>query len=150
MSGVRRYQSHDGPHTYEVAAVVKGGQIIMPNSTTPGDEKVKPATAGATTTLGVAEIDARPYVDPVTTDSDGFETINIAPMPQHVTAGFGVYPVTYTADCGFGKAVKAAAGGAVAPWVSGTDAADLIIGHCRQPGGVVVATKAVGLANISR
>lgn len=150
MSGVRRYQSHDGPHTYEVAEAVKGGMLIVPNSAVAGDKTVKKAGAGATKVLGVAEIDARPFVDPVSTDADGFETLNIAPMPQETTAGFGVYPVTYAADCAFGAALKTAANGQVTPWATGVDAADLVVGYCAEPGGVVVATKATGLANISR
>ena len=146
MSGIRRYLSHDGPNTYPVSAAVKGGQIVAGNT----DGKARPGTAGDTKVLGVAEIDAKPAADAVSTDADGFETINVSPIATNVVAGFGRYVVTYAADCAWGKALKAAAAGAVTPWVSGTDAADLIIGYCDEPGGVVVATKATGLANISR
>lgn len=147
MSGVRPRLSHAGPATYEVSAAVKGGQVCAYDAST---GKVKPAAAGSTIVVGVAEVDAKPYTSPVTTDADGFETINISPLPTITAVGFGRYPVTYAADCAPGKALKAAANGTVTPWVSGTDAADLIIGYCDEPTGVVVATKAVGIANISR
>jgi hypothetical protein len=146
MTGVNRYLSYDGPETYPVSEAVKGGMLVAGHT----DGKARKATAGDTKVLGVAEIDAKPYVNPVSTDSDGFETINVSQLPTEVVAGFGRYPVTYAADCAFGKALKAAANGTVTPWLTGTDAADLIVGYCDQPGGVVVATKATGLANISR
>lgn len=146
MSGVRPVLTTEGPNTYEVSAPVKGGQLVAP---TVGG-KVGPATAGSTLVLGVSHIDARPYVNPVSVDADGFDTINIAPLPPHASVGFGRFEVTYAADAAFGQALKAGANGTVTPWVSGTDAADLIVGYCDEPKGVVVATKAKGLANISR
>lgn len=146
MSGIRRYLSHDGPHTYPVSEAVKGGMLVEGYT----DGKARKGTAGSTTILGVAEIDAKPETSGITTDSDGFETINVSPIATNVVVGFGRYKVTYAANCAFGKALKAAANGTVTPWVSGTDAADLIVGYCDEPGGVVVATKATGLANISR
>lgn len=146
MSGVRPYLSVNGPETYEVNSAVKGGMLVQART----DGKVEPAAAGSVLVLGVAEIDAKPYTNPVTTDGDGFESINISPLPTHVTVGFGRYPVTYAADAAFGAALKAAANGTVTPWVSGTDAANLIVGWCDEPAGVVVATKAVGRACISR
>lgn len=146
MSGVRRYLSHDGPETYPVSAAIKGGMVVGGHT----DGKARPAVAGDTKVLGVAEIDAKPAASGITTDSDGFETINVSPIATSVVAGFGRYVVTYAANAAFGQALKAAANGTVTPWSSGADAADLIIGYCDQPGGVVIATKTTGLANISR
>lgn len=146
MSGVLKRLSHDGPNTYPVSEAVKGGMVVAGHT----DAKARKATAGDRKVLGVALIDAKPWVDPVSTDADGFDLVNANPLPTEVTAEFGRFPVTYAADCAFGLALKAAANGQVTPWVTGTDAADLIIGYCDEPGGVVVATKAVGLANISR
>lgn len=146
MSGVRRYLSQEGPETYPVSEAIKGGMIVAGHT----DGKARKGTAGDTKVLGVAEIDAKPATSGITTDADGFETINISPISEVVTVGFGRYPVTYAADCAFGKALKAAANGTVTPWVTGVDAADLIIGYCDEPAGVVVATNAKGLANISR
>lgn len=146
MPGVRPRLSLQGPATYEVVEAVKGGQLVEARA----GGKVGVAALNSTTVLGVAEIDAKPFVSPVSTDADGFETINLSPIPANVSVGCNRYPVTYAADCAFGKALKAGANGTVRPWVSGTDAADLIVGYCDEPAGVVVATKAVGLASISR
>lgn len=146
MSGQTARLSNAGPNTYTSGAAIKGGQIIEGQV----DGLAHPGSAGSTTVLGVALIDAKPWVDPAGTDADGFDIINASPLPVEVTADFGRHVVTFAADCAFGKALKAAAAGAVTPWVSGTDAADLIIGYCDEPGGVVIATKTTGLANISR
>ena len=146
MSGQTARLSHTGPNTYEVSAAVKGGMVIEGFT----DGKARPASADSTTVLGVANIDAKPWVDPVSVDADGFDVVNASPLPTQTTADFGRHVVTYAANCAFGKALKAAANGQVTPWVSGTDAADLKIGYCDEPGGVVIATKNTGLANISR
>lgn len=144
MGGVRPYLSVDGPETYEVVEAVKGGMIIEARA----GGKVGKGAAGSIVVLGVAETDAKPFANPVSTDADGFETINLSPLPDHVSVGLGRYPVTYAANTSFGALLKAAANGTVTPWVAGTDGAHLIIGKCDEPGGVVVATKAVGLAII--
>lgn len=145
MSGIRPRLSHVGPNTYTVSAAVKGGQIVEGFT----DGKARPGTADSLKVLGVAESDAKPWVDPVSTDADGFEVINVNPLPTEVAVGFGRYVVTYTADCAFGQALKAGAAGAVTPVAADGDPR-LIIGYCDEPGGVVVATKAKALANISR
>lgn len=146
MSGIRPRLSHVGPNTYTVSAAVKGGQICEAFT----DGKARPGSAGSTKVLGVAEIDAKPWVDPNSTDSDGFTVTLTNPLPTETVCGFGRYVVTFAADCAFGAALKAAAAGTVTPWVSGTDAANLIIGYCDEPAGVVVASSNQGLANISR
>lgn len=146
MTGINRFLSCDGPETYPVSEAIKGGMIVGGFT----DGKARKGVAGDTKVLGVAEIEAKPATNPVSTDADGFETINVSPIATDVVCGFGRYVVTYAADCAFGKALKAAAAGLVTPWVSGTDAADLIIGWCDERAGVVVASKATGLANISR
>lgn len=146
MSGVRPRLSTAGPETYPVSEAVKGGQLIGVHT----DGKARKAVAGDTKVVGVAEIDAKPFVSANGTDADGFPVINVNSLPEEVTVGFGRYPVTYAADCAFGKALKAAANGTVTPWVSGADAADLIVGFCDERAGVVVAVKATGLAYISR
>lgn len=152
MSGVRPRLSNAGPATVKAGAAIKGGQLVAPHGTQTGNTKGTgiPAPAGSTKVLGVAENDSKPWANPVSTDADGFEVINTSPIPTESAVGFGRYPVTYTTDCGWGEAIKAAANGAVAKWVSGTDAADLIVGYCDEPGGVVVATRAINLAYISR
>lgn len=146
MSGQTPRLSNQGPNTYAVSEAVKGG-LLCEGFT---DGKARLTRAGSTTCLGVSLIDAKPWVDPASTDSDGFDVINANPLPSEATVGFGRFVVTYAANCAFGKALKAAANGQVTPWVSGTDAADLIVGYCDEPGGVVIATKVTGLANIGR
>lgn len=145
MSGQTSRLSHTGPATYEVVEAVKGGLIIEARAA----GKVGLAAAGSFKVLGVAMIDARPFVNAVSTDADGFETINVSPLPQHTTVEFGRYVVTYAADAAFGDALIAAANGTVTPAGIAPDARS-IIGYCDEPNGVVVATKATGLANISR
>lgn len=145
MSGVRPRLSNQGPATYEVVEAVKGGQLVEARA----GGKVGVAAAGSFLVLGVAEIDARPYVNPVSTDSDGFETINTSPLPQHTSVGFNRYPVTFAADAAFGAALIAASAGRVTPAGAAPDARS-IVGYCDEPGGVVVATRATGLANIRR
>lgn len=146
MSGQTARLSHTGPNTYDVSEAVKGGLVVEGFT----DGKARLSRAGSTTVLGVALIDAKPFVNPVSVDADGFDVVNASPLPTQTTVDFGRHVVTYAANCAFGKALKAAANGTVTPWVSGTDAADLIIGYCDEPAGVVIATKTTGLANISR
>lgn len=152
MSGIRPRLSNAGPNTYPAGAAIKGGQLVAPHAVQTGDTKgtVVPAPAGALNVLGVSEVDAKPWANPVTTDTDGFEVINTSPLPDHATVGFGRYVVTYTADAAFGQALQAGANGAVTPIAAAPADARLVVGYCDEPGGVVVATKATGLANISR
>lgn len=145
MSGIRPRLSNAGPNTYPAGEAIKGGMIVQANP----DGKARKGTAGSLLVLGVAETDAKPWVDPVSTDADGFEVVNVSPLPDHVTVGFGRYTVTYTADCAWGQALQAGANGAVTPIALDGDPR-LVIGYCDEPAGVVVATKATGLANISR
>lgn len=145
MSGVRPRLSHQGPNTYPVSEAVKGGKIIEGFT----DGKARLSRADSLTVLGVAEIDAKPYTNPVSVDADGFDVVNTSPLPTEVTASFGRFVVTFTANTALGQALKAAAAGAVTPVGADVDPR-LIIGYCDEPGGVVVASKATGLANISR
>ena len=151
MSGVRPRLSHVGPNTYTAGAAIKGGQLIAPHGTQSGSTKgtVIPAPAGSLLHLGVAEIDAKPFTSPNTTDADGFEVLSVDNLPTETVAGMGRYIVTYTADAAFGQALQCGANGAVTPIAADGDPR-LIVGYCDEPQGVVVATKATGLANISR
>lgn len=145
MSGIVPRLSHTGPNTYPVSEAVKGGMLVEGHT----DGKARKGTAGSLKILGVALVDAKPWVNPVSTDADGFEVINTSPLPTETTAEFGRFEVTYAADAAFGVALIAAANGAVTPAGAAPDART-IVGYCDEPGGVVVATKATGLANISR
>lgn len=125
MAGTYPYQQ-DGPATFTVNATVTGGQLVMPDSTT---GKVKPATAGAATVLGVALSDASPAGTGTNLD---FGTNR----PTVAVQRGADCRVVYAANAAFGVRLKAAASGQVTPWVSGTDAADLIVGQCMEPAGV--------------
>jgi len=144
MSGViPRYER--GPITYTVVEAVKGGQIVEARASS----VVGVAAAGSTTVLGVATKDALPEASRSSTDAFGFPVYNEVALTQYVAVGVGFYPVVYAANAAFGKRLKAAAAGKVTPWVSGTDAADLIIGYCAEPAGVTSAGgTTVGLAKI--
>lgn len=150
MSGIRPRLSNAGPNTYPVSAAVKGGMLVAPAADQVANKgKVAPAAAGSLVVLGVAEIDAKPWANPVSEDADGFDVVNASPLPTEVTVGFGRYVVTYTANTAFGQALQAGANGTVTPIAADGDPR-LVVGYCDEPGGVVVATKATGLANISR
>lgn len=126
MSGVLP-NTKMGPRTFEVSAAVTGGQLVEVDGTT---GKVKPAGAGSALVLGVAAANAMPA---------GSDTNNnYATYRPHVAVYYGGYemPVTYAANAAFGVLLKSAANGQVTPWVSGTDAAGLIVGRCTEPGGV--------------
>lgn len=137
-----------GPVTYEVVEAVKGGQVVEGRA----NSKIGVAAAGSTTVLGVASKDAAPSFTAEGTTAQGFPSVDTSAgfvTPHVAVYSEGHLPVEFTAAVAFGKAVKAAAGGKVAPWVSGTDAADLIIGTCREPGGIT-ASGQFGLIKISR
>lgn len=125
----------EGPVTYEVNAVVVGGQLVIPDGTT---GKVKPSTLTAATVLGVATKDAVPVgTDQNSTVPNSLTAYNVSPISQYVAvASDGVWMLKASAALAFGVTVKAAANGQVAAWVSGTDAADTIVGRVVEPGGI--------------
>lgn len=119
-----------GPVTYDVAEAIKGGQVVEARA----GGKIGVAAAGSTTVLGVASRDAAPTHTPYSTNPQGFPNTDTSTgqvTPYVAVHEEGHLPVTFAGAVGFGKAVKAAANGQVALWVSGTDAADLIIGTNR-------------------
>lgn len=124
MSGVNPVL-WDGPDTMPVNVAVTGGQLVMPDSTT---GKVKPATAGATTVLGVALADAAP------TSSQSPTNFSTARPDVAVAYGDIDVRVTYAANAAWGVKLMAAANGQVTPYVAGT--ADMIVGICAEPAGV--------------
>lgn len=135
-----------GPVTYEVNAVVRGGRLVEPDAAT---GKVKECAAGSFKVLGVATTDALPTPAANSTDQFGNQIIVMEPIDQYTAVGGNgrIYPVTYSANAAFGDKLVATAAGTVAPAGAAPDARS-IVGECREPGGVVVATKATGLAKI--
>jgi hypothetical protein len=136
MSGVNPVL-FEGPDTMTVNVAVTGGQLVMPDT----GGKIKPATAGAATVLGVALEDGAP------TSSQTALNFSIARTEVAVAYGDVDVRVTYAANANWGAKLKAAASGQVTPWISGTDAADLIVGVCTEPAGVLSA--AVGRMRLS-
>lgn len=137
MSGIVPRYNVDAAVTY----VVKPGQTVtgglLVEATTTG---VQAASAGSTKVLGVATKDA------IGTPSDGTGTTSYGAFsfdtsgPQNLVAvAHGHFVVAYSAAATFGAKLKATAAGTVAPWVSGTDAADLIVGVCSEAAGVGAA-----------
>jgi hypothetical protein len=122
MSGIIQVFER-GPRTYTVTEAVLGGQLVEGRTAS----AVGVAAAGSTTVLGVALKDAT-NAAPSATDA--------YPLSANCPVARGCeVRITYAANCAFGKAVKAAATGQVTRWVSGTDAADLIVGYCREVAG---------------
>lgn len=136
MSGVNPVL-WDGPDTVTVNVAVTGGQLVMPDT----GGKVKPATAGAATVLGVAMEDGAPV------SSQTPLNYSIARPEIAIAYGDVDVRVTYAASANWGVKLKAAANGQVTPWISGTDAADLIVGVCTEPAGV--SSSAVGRMRLS-
>lgn len=124
MSGVNPVL-FEGPDTVTVNVAVTGGQLVMPDSTTGA---VKPATAGATTVLGVALEDGAP--------ASSQTNLNFSTARTEVAVCYSSVDVrvTYAANCAWGVKLMAAANGQVTPYVAGT--ADQIVGICTEPAGV--------------
>lgn len=131
--------------TCDVVEAVAGGNVVESRAAS-GAATQRPvgvAAAGSTTVMGVSLTDA--------TNAAQSATL-VYPLPVSATVlqeGSGV-PVVYAANATYGAALKAAAAGKVTPWVSGTDAADLIIGYCDQAGGVTSAGTTVGTMRLNR
>lgn len=70
-----------------------------------------------------------------------------APTGDRCVVGMhGEYRVTYAAAAAVGEFLKAAAAGAVTPYVTGTDSYELIVGYCTE----AIAAAGVGAAYIGR
>lgn len=139
MSAIHpRYEQ--GPITRAVSAAVAGGQVVSADQTATTKATVKPAAAGDKIVMGVALIDAAPD------GTDSATDLGARPPNTTVSRG-GVYPVTYSGAAKYGDLLKAANGGKVAKWVSGTDDPELIIGRSEAAGGSVI-DGAVELAHI--
>jgi hypothetical protein len=132
-----------GPDSYQVSAQVLGGQLVTADGSSATTVSV--AGAGSALVLGVAGGDAAPVVSQAgNTTGYGQPVVDISVLPDYVSVYHGAdMHVTYAATALFGALLKSAATGQVTPWVSGTDAAGLIVGRCTQPGGVVVGGSAV-------
>lgn len=132
-----------GPDSYQVSAQILGGQLVVADGS--AATTVSVAGAGSALVLGVAGNDAGPIVSQAgNTTSYGQSVTDISVLPDYVSVYHGSdMHVGYVATTVFGALLKSAAAGTVTPWVSGTDAAGLIVGRCTQPGGVTVPSGTV-------
>lgn len=142
MSGQVPVYELQQPVTYSVnpSGYVLGGQLVEGNA----DGTVHTAAAGSTKVLGVALKDAvgTQAADGTTTygGAVSYPSSDASFPTPYVSVAHGILKVSYAAAAAFGAKLKAAANGAVTPWVSGTDAADLIVGVCVAPAGVAGAS----------
>lgn len=127
-----------GPDTVGVNATVLGGQLVMPDSTT---GLVKPATAAATTVLGVAWADANPV------STNPLSPLNTAWANPEVAIQYGPADVdlTYTSNAAYGQLLLAGANGSVVA-AGAAPAADQVVGRCTAPAGVL--SGAIGRARL--
>jgi hypothetical protein len=140
-----------GPDSYQVSAAVAGGTLVAADGA--AATTVSTAGAGSILVLGVAGNDAAPIptqAGATDTAAGGAPLLDISVVSDYTSVHHGEdMHVTYAANCAFGTLLKAAANGQVTPWVSGTDTLPAtIVGRCTQPGGVVIATNAIGRARI--
>jgi hypothetical protein len=141
MSSVHPKFGHDGLRpTYEVAEVILGGQLVMPDAVNP---KIKVATANALI-LGIAVSDTAPAgTSDQATDAYGNQVINASlPSPYTAVGMDGVWMIENAgAALVLGDLVKAAALGKVTK--ATTPATDQIIGRVVDAGGATAAKVAV-------
>lgn len=153
-----KFQGRNGIEiTYEALTNVAGGQLVVPQTgaTASGLQGIQPAGLNAANCIGVAQSDAltAAAIATATTGTESWDTsypLIDASVADSTTAVYVdvVINVAYTGACAYGATIKCAAAGAVAPWVSGTDAANLAIGWCAQPGGVAGAGTALARINV--
>lgn len=136
-----------GPDSYQVSALVVGGTLVAADGSSA--TTVSTAGAGSALVLGVAGNDASPQVSQTgNTTTYGSPLLDVSVLPDYVAVRHGEdCHLTYAAAATFGALLKSAASGQVTPWISGTDAAGLIVGRCTQPGGIA-AGATVGRARI--
>lgn len=168
MAGWNARLQDDGPITYEAvgAAVIKGGQLVVPSSAAATSDPTlggcDVAGDAAVNVLGVAYKDALPLAlraaqESGTTGSGYFLTDVSVPDATCVAANDVVGYFQFTTACALGDPICAAsnaaagtvrvdAAGKVRKWLTATDSPASVIGSCQQPGGV--AGGAVGLARI--
>lgn len=154
MPGInKRAEGRD--NVYEaVTTNVVGGMLVewRTGTSATGLPYAAPAAAGSAVCVGVAIEDAIPTANLAAlqtgTDGYGYPFYDVS-VPDATFTAYSdaiVTGVTYAAAATYRQTLKCAANGQVTPWVSGTDAANLIVGWCAQPAGV--ATAGVGLARI--
>lgn len=146
MSGIAQYRK-TGPRTYTPLSgqVVNGGRVVEAAA----GGRIQHAGAASVKHLGVALTDAiapEQVVGTPTTGADGRPVTAMYSLPVNVAvvdSGIEV-KVTYAANANFGDWLICAANGTVTP-AGATPDARTIVGQCREPLGVAVATTPLGL-----
>lgn len=131
MAGIYPKNLH-GPLTYTASAVVLGGQLVTVNPTVAGT--VRPAGAAETIILGVANADARPYVESEAypTTVYGAQSMDASVPGDVVSVGhIGVYRLQASGAVAFGALVQPAAEGRVASHSGGQ-----VVGRCVEASGI--------------
>lgn len=128
-----RYEK--GPLTFTVEAAVVGGQLVAVGT----GGLVKPAVTADTAVLGVAHIDARPYVEAEHYPDTGYgaPSMDVSVPGEQVSVGFfGAYDLTAAAAVAFGDLVEpAATAGQVQTHTPGTSTGQPV-GRCVQASGI--------------
>lgn len=139
-----------GPANYQVATLIYGGQLVMPNTLTAGttDLTVKLATASSVNVLGVAGNDANVLTAQTgSPNSYGAPLIDISVLTDYASVYFGGVDtwVWYSGAVVPGTLLLAGANGTVVTAGVGP-AADQVVGKCTHPGGVSsgMLTQAIG------
>jgi hypothetical protein len=140
-----------GPMNKQVATLIFGGQLVMPNTLTAGttDLTVKVATANSVNVLGVAGNDGNAI--PVQTGAPntyGQPQIDISLLTDYISVYYGgidIY-VWYSGQVIEGGMLVAGTTGSVVAfteqgggYVQAAGDAAMLVGRCTQPGGVASA-----------
>src|SRR5689334_7197217 len=124
-----------GPVTYEVNATVAGGQLVMPDT----GGKIKPATTGAVSCLGVATTDAVPVGTSQTQTVVGTTSSDLmaSPISQYVAVAMkGVWSLTAQGAINFGDRVIVGTTSVTVAAAGATPDARTVVGYCVEPLGI--------------
>jgi len=132
-----------GAGSYQVSALIFGGQLVEPTTQTAGttDLTVKPAAAASTHVLGVAGKDANVIAAGLpAVNTYGQQLIDMSVLDDFVSVYYGGVDIWawYSAAVTPGGKLLATANGCVGPAGAGP-AADQVVGICTHPGGVAAA-----------
>lgn len=129
-----------GPQNFQVSTLIYGGQMVMPTTSTAGttDLTVKPATAAAVNSYGVAGIDANVIATQTgAPNTYGQPLIDISVLTDYTSVYFGGVDiwVWYSGAVVPGTLLICGATGTVLT-AGVAPAADQVVGKCSHPGGV--------------
>lgn len=144
MSG-KSVRTKGGIQSYEVAEAVTGGHLAEGRASS----KIGLAAAGSLKVLGGIVNDAVPVSSFNPEPVNGVLNANPLPNRAGLAKSGDEMDIEYAADATFGARLKAAAGGKVTPFVSGTDTNPcLVVAICTEPAGVTISANAFGLTRI--